>query len=123
MITASPLVRRPARPLSQRSPLFSDTEFPKDHIQDLLDINSSSESPETHQGMAQILCHELFSYQVLASALFRPSDRFPQSGCHLTQLGPLPLTRHEGGLEMPKALMRKTHQSCDQFLDAHPGRC
>src|ERR1700745_444352 len=47
--------------------LFPDTEFPKDHIQDFLDINSSSESPQTRQGMAQILRHQLF-----ASALIRP---------------------------------------------------
>ena len=33
-------------------PLFPDTEFPKDHIQDLLDIDPSGKSPETHQGMA-----------------------------------------------------------------------
>ena len=99
-------------------PLFPDTEFPKDHIQDLLDINSASESPETHQGMAQFLCYEFF-----ASALICPSSGVPQSSHHLSQLGSLPLTCHKGRLGMANALVRKTHQSRDQFLYAYPGRC
>jgi hypothetical protein len=51
--------------LAQR-PSFPDTEFPKDDVEDFLDINSSSESAETCQSMAQILRHEL-----LARALLR----------------------------------------------------
>jgi hypothetical protein len=35
-------------PLAQ---LFPDTELPKYHVEDLLDIDSSSESPEIRQGM------------------------------------------------------------------------
>ena len=76
------LVRRPSRPLSQElptGPSLPDTEFSKDHVKNLLDIDSSSESPETRQGMAQILCHELF-----ASALLRPGDGLPQGGQDLT---------------------------------------
>ncbi len=60
--------------------LFPDTELPKDHVKDLLDINSSSESPETCQGMAQILRHEL-----LTSALLRFPHGIAQSAQDLVE--------------------------------------
>jgi hypothetical protein len=53
--------------------LFPDTELPKDHVEDLLDVNTPSESSETRQSVAQIFRHEL-----LASALLRSRDGFAQ---------------------------------------------
>ena len=96
--------------------LFPDTELPKDHIQNLLDINSSSESPETRQGMPQILRHEF-----LTSALVRFRHGIAQGAQHLVESAPLPLACNEGRLGMAKALSRKTHQCRDQILHAFPG--
>src|SRR5262249_35766661 len=88
---------------------------PKDHVKDLLDVNSSGESPETHQGMTQILRHKL-----LASALLRPDDALPQGGHYLAEPGSLPLTCHKGWLSLAKRLARKAHQSRDQVFPAEP---
>src|SRR4051794_5176036 len=92
-------------------PSFPNTELPKDHIEDLLDIDSSGESPETRQGMAQI-----FSHKLLASALLRLSHGIAQSAQNLAEPGPLPLASHKGWLRMPKGLACKADEGSDQIL-------
>src|ERR1700733_6789902 len=96
--------------------LLSYTEFSKDDIENVLDINPAQQPPQRNRRPSQFFRSEFLTASNHRNAAMQHIRRLPQQF-------PLPLAPDQTVLARPEKIPRKDHDSRDQLLDAiSPGR-
>src|ERR1700716_3532650 len=78
--------------------LFADAEIPKDHVENILDIDATKKLAQSARRQPQLLRHDLFS------VILRGLLRTPQCNYRFREMGALPRARHQGWLRRKEPL-------------------